>query len=165
MTTTDLTTVATTVPASVPMWVPLLLLGLLALGWRQSRDRLVRPGVLIGVAVGMLLLSWSGLRASLGTEPATVAAWLAGMAVTLLAGGRLMGLQGLQKEGGRVRLPGSWWPMALFLTIFGVRFVLGWAKGVHSPLLDSAWFVALCAVLLGGCSGAFSARALAVRSA
>ena len=159
-----MSTTAATAIASIPVWVPFLLLGLLAIGWRQTRERLVRPRTLTLVAVGMGLLSWSGLRSSLGTDPATVALWLSGLVAALLAGGPLMGLTGLQKVGERVRVPGSWWPMALILTIFSVRFVLGWAHGVHSPLLQTAWFGLLCASLLGLCSGAFGARALAVRA-
>ncbi len=161
---TTATTAVTTAAASIPVWVPVLFLGLLAIGWRQSRERLVRARTLTLVALGMGVLSWTGLRSSLGTEPATVVLWLSGLLAALAVGGRLMGLQDLQKVGEQVRMPGSWWPMGLILTVFSVRFALGWAHGVHSPLLDTAWFGLGCASLLGLCSGAFGARALAVRA-
>jgi hypothetical protein len=66
------------------------------------------------------------------------------------------------REGGAVRLPGSWLPMALLLGIFLTRFALGMATGMGSPLLHQAAFIATVSAALGLFSGAFAARARAV---
>jgi hypothetical protein len=54
--------------SKVPVWVFAIFLGLLFLGHRQSRTRLVAPGALAGLAAGMLGLSLYGVVAAFGAR-------------------------------------------------------------------------------------------------
>ena len=148
--------------ASIPVWVPFVLLLLLVLGYRQSLARTVRPGMLVSVALGMFAFSLYGLVAAFGATAVALALWVAGYAVSLVAGARRVSSGGMAVVGSSVHVPGSWVPLALFMGIFATKFVLGFATGVHSPIVSQTWFVAAMSVVLGLLSGGFGARAMAV---
>lgn len=148
--------------AFVPAWVPALPLGLVFLGYRQSLPRTVKPATLVVVALAMFGLSLYGVVGTFGGKPLALVAWGAGYTVTLLLGAKHFGSRGLRAEGASVRIPGSWVPLALILAIFTVKCALGFAAGVHSPMLGQAVFVAAISAILGALSGGFGARALAV---
>jgi len=52
--------------------------------------------------------------------------------------------------------------MLLLMTIFAIKFALGVARGVGSPVVEAAWFVGEASAVSGLISGAFAARALTV---
>lgn len=147
---------------ALPLWPFAILAGLVALGYRQSQDRVVQPGTPARVAAAMLALSLYGVVASFGAGVLPVLAWMLGFAASLGLGGPVLAPRGLAREGGAVRVPGSWLPLGLMLGIFMARFALGFATGIGAPFVHQAWFVALMSVALGGFSGAFAARAVAV---
>lgn len=151
-----------TTPTSLPLWPLLILAVLVALGLRQSRERLVRPGTLTRVALVMLALSLYGVTSAFGTALLPVLAWGLGFAAALGPAGAVLAPQGLSREGEAVRLPGSWLPLMLMLGIFLTRFALGMATGTGSPLLHQAGFMAAISAMMGLFSGAFAARARAV---
>lgn len=146
----------------IPVWVFFMLFGLMALGYRLSRTRLVKPGMVALIAFAMLLYSLYGVTSSFGIDALPLAAWAGGIAAAIVLGSQAIGARGLSHEGGRVRVAGSWWPMLLLMTIFGIKFALGVARGVGSPVVDAAWFVAAASAVSGVISGTFAARALAV---
>jgi hypothetical protein len=148
--------------ASIPAWPFFLLFGLLLLGYRQSRDRLVQPGTLGKVALAMLALSLYGVVTAFGASVVPVLAWALGFAAAVLLGTPLLAPRGLAREGAAVRMPGSWVPLGLMLGIFMTKFGLGFATGMGAHVLQQAWFVAMASALLGLFSGAFAARATAV---
>ncbi len=149
--------------AHLPVWPFAILAVLLAVGYRQSRSRLVRPATLVTLAAAMLALSLFGVIATFGAGAVPVLAWAAGFAATVWFGAPLVAPRGLAHEGGAVRMPGSWVPMGLMLGIFMTKFGLGFAAGVHAEVLRQAWFIAAACAALGLLSGAFAARARAVR--
>lgn len=149
--------------ASLPHWPFFILAGLLALGIRQSRDRVVRPATLVGLALAMLALSLYGVTAAFGAEALPVLAWSAGLAAVLMLGGRALTPQGLARVGDAVRMPGSWVPLGLMMGIFNARFALGFMTGVGSHVVQEPMFIALMSLGLGLLSGAFAARAMAVQ--
>jgi len=147
---------------SVPAWVPVLFIGLVFIGYRQSLPRTVKPGVLTGVALAMMGLSFYGVLSAFGAQPLALVCWGLGYAVAVPLGARHFASQGMRSEGASVRVPGSWVPMVLILAIFVAKFVLGFVTGVRSPLLHQAGFIATLSLGLGALSGGFGARALAV---
>lgn len=148
--------------AHVPHWVPVLFLVLVAIGWRQSFERRVRPTAMATIALLMIGLSVQGLVQNFGASASALLAWLAGAAAVLLTGRRWVEPRGLWSEGAAVRLPGSWLPMALLLAVFAARVLIGALRGTGSPLMHEPVFVFVAASTLGALSGAFVARALAV---
>lgn len=148
--------------AALPVWPFAILAALVALGHRQSRDRIVRPGTLAKVAAVMLAVSLYGVIAAFGAGLLPVLAWAAGFAASMLLGDRVLSPRGLAVAGDAVRVPGSWLPMGLMLGIFSAKFALGFAAGMQAAALHDAWFIATMSTVFGLLSGAFAARAAAV---
>lgn len=148
--------------STLPLWPLLILALLIALGVRQSRDRLVRPQTLARLAAAMLALSLYGVASAFGAHALPLLAWAVGLTAVLVLGQRVLAPRLLAREGAAVRLQGSWLPLALMLGIFAAKFVLGFAAGVGSPVVHEAWFVAAASLTFGLLSGAFAARATAV---
>jgi hypothetical protein len=67
-------------------------------------------------------------------------------------------------EDQRFQLPGSWVPLALMLTIFCTRFVVGVSTGLNSPIVGTVGFVGCVSVVLGSSSGLFLSRAMRILS-
>jgi hypothetical protein len=151
-----------TTAASIPVWVPAVLLGLLALGWRLSRTRTVRPAVLVAIPVAMFGFSLAGVASAFGVDLPALLVWVAAYAAAAIGGARLVSPAGMARVGALVRVPGSWLPMGLLIGIFAAKFVLGFAAGVHSPVLHDPMFVLAMSATLGLLSGGFGARAVAV---
>lgn len=147
---------------SIPLWVPAILVVLLTLGYRQSTTRVVRPATVVTVASAMFAFSLWGVASAFGAVPMALLAWAAGYATSVLAAGTRLAPQDMAREGERVRVPGSWLPLALMLGIFAAKFVLGFARGVGAHVLEEAWFIAGTSAMLGALSGGFAARAVAV---
>jgi hypothetical protein len=148
---------------TLPLWPFALLAVLVALGYRQSRERLVQPRTLARLAAAMLALSLYGVMSTFGAALVPVLAWAAGFAASVRLGGPVFAPRGLAREGDAVRMPGSWVPLGLMLGIFLARFALGFAAGTQAEVLHEAWFVAAACAVLGLLSGGFAARAAAVR--
>jgi hypothetical protein len=71
---------------------------------------------------------------------------------------------GYSLEDQRFKLPGSWVSLALMLTIFCTRFVVGASTGLNSPIVGTVGFVGCASVVLGSCSGLFLSRAMRIFS-
>lgn len=150
--------------AHIPPWVFAVLLLLVALGYRQSRERVVTPRTLALIALAMLGFSLHGVVAAFGPGVVPLLGWTLGFSLVLGPGRALVGPRGLQAVPGAtaVRLPGSWLPFFLMMGIFTIKFVLGYGRAVQLPLIQQAAFVAGASAVLGVFSGAFAARALTV---
>ncbi|TDM05914.1 MAG: tat pathway signal sequence [Ideonella sp. MAG2] len=146
----------------IPVWVFAVLLGLIAIGWRQTRTRTVKPSVLIGVGAGLLVYSAWGVISAFGLQPAPLLAWGVGLALALGLLARWVAPQGLVLQGHAVQVPGSWLPMGILLSIFLAKFALGMATGLGAPFVHALWFMVLASLVFGLLSGTFAARAWAV---
>ena len=149
--------------ASLPLWPFAILAGLVMLGLRQTRDRVVEPGAMARMALAMLVFSLYGVTTAFGTGALPVLAWAAGYAAAVLLGAPALAPRGLAREGDAVRVAGSWLPLVLMVGIFVAKFALGFATGVGAPVVHQAWFAAAASAVFGLFSGAFGARALAVQ--
>lgn len=147
----------------IPVWVFAILLGLIAIGLRQTRTRVVKPTVLVSVAAGLLVYSAWGVTSAFGSQPAPLLAWAVGLSVALGLLMRWVAPQGLVRQGRAVQVPGSWLPMALLLSIFLAKFALGMANGLGASFVQATWFVVLASAVFGLLSGSFAARAWAVQ--
>jgi hypothetical protein len=152
--------------AHVPAWVFAVLLLLLWLGFVQSRSRLVAPAVVLAVAAGLAVWSGWGVVSSFGLHAAVMASWGAGLVTAALLGRRLLAPAGMRFDAvaRRVRVPGSWLPLAVMLGIFSLKFVVGAAAGMGTPVAPGSLAAAAVALSLGLFSGAFLARARAIHA-
>lgn len=149
--------------ASIPFWVPLVFIGLVALGYRLSFTRTVKPGASLAIALAMAAFSLNGVVAAFGASAPAVPCWAAAWGAVLALATPRLAARGLVPVGpAAVQVPGSWVPLGLMMGIFAAKFVLGAAAGLQAPVLHSAWFAGALAAVLGALSGGFGARALAI---
>jgi hypothetical protein len=144
-----------------PLAVWALLAGLMALGFGQTRERIVggrRAILLPGV---FLPLSLAGVVNAFGTQATAFAAWALGVGVALALGRRL--LPRLQASwnaaNDTLRIAGSWLPLALILSLFALKYAAGASLAMHPDLAGQTDFVIVFSLAYGLFSGLFAARA------
>ncbi|WP_454722762.1 MULTISPECIES: DUF6622 family protein [Cupriavidus] len=147
-----------------PAWVWLLLAALIALGGMQAVPR--RMTLLRGTVLpcAMALLSLSGVPGYFPGQPVALGAWAVAAAVALVLcnmAGAWAGIRWSAAER-RLRVPGSWLPLALILCLFAVRFSLGAGQAMHAAWLAEARTALAAGFASGAVSGIFLARGLAM---
>lgn len=120
----------TAVLGSAPAWVYVLLVGLIVLGVRRLRTREVP--VVAAVIPVVAFLAWSIVGAIALSDRAgpgiAASAWFGGALMGVLSATVLPEARGIRLAGGRVRQPGSWLPLVLYMAVFVARFGCGaWA--------------------------------------
>lgn len=148
--------------SKIPLWVFGVLLLLVFLGYRQSRDRLVTPLYMGAIALAMLGLSLYGVVAAFGLNVLPLLAWAVGVTTVVSLGRSVLRPRGMQAMPGAILVPGSWVPAGLMLGIFMAKFFLGFATGIGWPIVRQPGFMLAASLVFGAFSGAFAARALVV---
>nr|WP_307742759.1 DUF6622 family protein [Massilia varians] len=139
-----------------PVYVWAILAFLVYRGVLAAREREMTLTRMAIVPVVMLVLALHAIAAQFGMASVAMPAWLLGAAVLTLqrlAFGRscVLAVAGA----GRVRLRGSWAPLALMLTVFSIKYVLAVVLAILPGMAGQAVFVATVCFLLGLCNGYF----------
>ena len=148
----------------IPLWVFALLLGLIALGLLQTRTRRIRKQRLLGINIALTVFTLVGVVQQWRVTP-----WLAWSLISWAAMGLLVAWalgQGTAPTGASYEpetlhftVPGSWLPLALFMTIFACKFAVGMTTALAPELLDSLSAAIGVSTLYGLLSGVLNARA------
>jgi len=149
----------------IPVWVFALLLGLIAMGLMQTRTRQLRENRLLIVGIALTVFTLVGVIQQWRHTP-----WLslALLSWALACGASAWGLgQGAAPHGAnynpetrRFTVPGSWLPLALFMTIFVCKFVVGMLSATAPEHLQSVQAVIGISALYGLLSGLLNARSI-----
>ncbi len=145
-----------------PLWVWGLAAALLTLGLWQRRTRRVAPAALLGLPLGMLALGIWAMTPGFLQLPATALVWLMALGTGWLLGRRWPAPIGAcwHVATGRLHLPGSWLPLILITTIFGLRYASNVALVLNPALRHSLLTQSLQALAFGWLSGLFLGRAM-----
>ena len=148
--------------SKTPVWVWGLLAALVTLGLTQTRTRqmtVVRATVLPLVMMGLSLF---GVLSTFGAKPLPLCAWLVALMTTALAAKAFGAWRGATWSAAtsRFQVPGSWLPMAIILSIFGVKFYVGVSMAMQPELRADAQFSLIACLIYGVLSGLFLARGL-----
>jgi hypothetical protein len=157
-----LTQILTQILRGTPLWVYPLFLGLVFLGYLQSRPRNVAPAMLAVLPLALGVFSLSRVFGTFGWEPAPLAAWAAGTAAALLLNRALKQPAGAHWSAATnsFHVPGSWVPLALMMAIFFARYALAAGLAMAPDLVRSAGIATGASFGFGLLSGMFLARAL-----
>lgn len=152
--------------SGTPRWVFVLFFVLIALGIQQSRPRRLSPGRIALLPAVFLALSLFSAASAFGPSPAVFAAWLAGIAASVLANRALKSPAGVRwdEAAGAFFVPGSWIPLGLMMTVFFARYAIAVSLAMHPALLHGGAYAASAGFVYGLLSGAFLARALRIWS-
>lgn len=147
-----------------PSWVFVLFFALLALGYFQSKDRLVSRSNVTLLPAAMLLLSFYGVLSAFGITPLALAAWLAGVGATVWLGLKTANLCGasITKETKLLAVPGSWLPLSLMMAIFFTKYAVGVILARKLPVASNLTFIGSVSLIYGLLSGVFFARAISI---
>lgn len=144
--------------AHTPPWVFAVFLALLSLGYHQSRNRTVSRGRLLLLPVAMLGLSLYGVASSFGLAFLPLLTWVFGVGVIATLGAKRLQSSAQQVAPGFFLVKGSWWPLALMMAIFFIKYIIGYASARNLSVVLQPWFVGTSCALLGIVSGTFLAR-------
>jgi hypothetical protein len=145
-----------------PVWVFFILVGLVYLGARRIRSSEIPAPQLVALPIAMACFSLFGLWQTFGSSVVAAAGWAFVFAALLIAGWSLPTNPGVQYSAAsrRIRVPGSWIPLALMMTIFFLRYAVAVLLAMHPSLRIETPFVAAIGAVYGLSSGCFAARAL-----
>jgi hypothetical protein len=148
---------------NIPLWVFGLLIALVALGWLQTRTRQVQKKQLLSAKVALTVVTLISVVQL--WWPTT---WLAIALISWALAGLFVswGLSQSAAPAGasfdpatqRFTLPGSWWPLALFMAIFACKFVVGMLNAIAPETLRSVQAAIGISALYGLLSGIVIAR-------
>ena len=150
-----------------PIWVWMLFAGLLALGLQQTRTREVSKARATILPLIMAALSFRGVLSAFGLVPVALAAWAAGVALSLYFLAPLVGVRGARwlPETNRFVIQGSWIPVILIVGIFLTKYIAGVAMAIHPPLVADTVFAVCVSLVYGAFAGMFWGRARSVLQA
>ncbi len=147
--------------AGTPIWVYPLLLLVIWLGWRASRQRVASKFALVRLPA--IFAAWSILNVWLNSKSGGlgIAAWAAAELVGAAIGFALFRSVTLTRDAapGRVVVPGTWWTLALVLVIFAVNYVFGYLRATSPGLLETQPYSILVPAIAGLSGGIFIGQA------
>ena len=144
----------------VPAWVWLLLVALVALGLAQTRDRWVSAARLRRMPLAFVAFSaWSTVSA-FGWHGLTVLGFLAGFSATrqLIAASGWPGAAPHDPARDAYFVAGSWAPLAVMMSIFVLKFLMGMTLAMSPQLAQQAAVVLGASALNGALGSIFLAR-------
>lgn len=152
--------------SGTPLWVAPLFLGLVALGYLQSKPRDIAPAMVPILPLALGGFSLSRLFSAFGPDAMALAAWAAGTAAALLLNRALKQPAGARwsADSGSFHVPGSWVPLVLIMIMFFARYALAVSQATAPGPAHAAGFAAAVSACFGLLSGTFLARALWVWS-
>jgi hypothetical protein len=147
-----------------PAWVFVLFFVLLAAGYRQTKDRRVRHGVIVALPAVMLALSFYGVISGFGMDAAALGAWVIGIGLAVALGviSRWPRRAGASKGENAFFVPGSWVPLLLMMLIFFTKYAVAVIIARKLPIANRPLFIVCVALCYGLFSGFFLARAIVI---
>lgn len=147
----------------IPLWVFGLFIGLVALGWLQTRTRQVRKLQLLSGKVALTVVTLISVVQLWWPTPWLVIALISWALTGLFVSWALS--QSAAPAGAsfnpatqRFTLPGSWWPLVFFMAIFACKFVVGMLSAVAPAHIRSLPAAIGISALYGLLSGIVIAR-------
>jgi hypothetical protein len=147
-----------------PKWVFGLLIFLIILGFKQSKDREVKKLMILPLPVGMAFLSFFGAYSSFGLVALPIGLWFIALAGISYVVAKYYPVKGVSYDLAKERffIPGSWLPLQLMMAIFFTKYVVGILNALQPSIIVSTSFVISISLVYGIFSGIFAARAMSV---
>lgn len=148
--------------SNTPTWVFGLFMGLLALGFMQTRTRRVGKIPAFILPAGMVALSLAGIQSSFGLSVGPLAAWAIALALAALLGYSMFRDRRVEYDAAanQFLVPGSWMPLAVIMSIFFAKYAYAVLRAFNAAVISSPFFVVALSGVYGILSGYFAARAL-----
>jgi len=143
-----------------PTWVFALLIGLIALGYRQTKVRNVSKNTLIILPIAMVALAIKGELSTFNLQLTALFTWISGAVIAYFIITEYITIKAKYiKEIQQFELQGSWVPLALMMGIFFTKYIVGVMTATQAEIITSSGFMLTVSLLYGAFSGVFIARA------
>lgn len=144
-----------------PLWVFGLLIGLIFLGYNQTKIRKISTRRLAILPIAMLCLSAAGVWSTFSTSPLGFIAWLSGISIMLAIFAWLEYPKNIIYSSSEqlYTIPGSWLAFTLIMLIFFTKYTVAVLLIRNSALHQATFFIIGICTLYGLSSGWFFARA------
>jgi Family of unknown function (DUF6622) len=144
-----------------PGYVFALLAALIVFGLLQTRTREVSRGRALVLPAVLMVLSLSAVVGSFTQPLLAMAAWVAGFGAALLLVAPVMPVrQALWSPATRrFRLPGSWLPLALIVSLFLIKYTAGVLLALRPSFSSDVGVILSLSALYGAFAGLFWGRA------
>ena len=145
-----------------PIWVWALLLGLIFLGYVQSKPRVMGLTRLMIIPIVLTVLSVLGTISAFGLSAQVLLVWLLSAALTagLVLQLQLPANNWFDAQTQEFNVAGSWVPLALMMGIFINKYAVGVATSINPELARNGLFALCFTAIYGAFSGAFIGRAV-----
>lgn len=150
--------------SNTPAWVWILLAGLVALGYSQTKNRSVNFKRSLVLPIVMLVLSSNSMLQSFGNQTGVLIVWLASLILLSVVVSKSNVTQNSVKYDGvtdRLELQGSWLPMVLIMAIFVGKYAIAVTKHANPSLFEQTFVGVVCALYFSVLSSYFLGRSLA----
>ena len=149
-----------------PVWVWIVFGALVLLGLQQSRTRDVSIARATILPVVMIVLSLGGVVGAFGPVPFALAAWAAGVGLSLTLAGKAVAVRGASRstQPGHLRIPGSFVPVMLIMAVFITKYSAGVALAINPSLAANTAVAVTLSLVYGVFSGLFWSRAQSLRA-
>jgi hypothetical protein len=147
-----------------PTWVFVLFFVLLALGYFQSKDRVMKRGSVSILPLAMVALSFYGVLSAFGASYIGLVSWAIGSVAAVRVGVKLAVPHGVTYsiETRSFTVPGSWLPLVLMMAIFFIKYAVGVTLARQLLIVGMSGFTGMVGLCYGFLSGLFFARALVI---
>ena len=145
------------IATNAPIWVWPLLVVLILVGIRSSRDRTTSAYLYYGLPLlGIMTLN------AIANQPNAAIAWacfVTGYLIGIAVGYSRQSNWLIEKSGARLTLKGEWFTLTVMMVIFFSNFVNGFMLSVAPTAQASPIFTAAFALIIGLAAGSFLGRA------
>ncbi|MBL4908904.1 MAG: hypothetical protein JKX78_02595 [Alteromonadaceae bacterium] len=150
----------TQIISHTPTWVFALFIGLLALGYRQSKDRMISKNTLIILPIVMVALAINGELRTFNLQLTALFTWFFGATICYLLVQNYVSIKANYiQEQHLFALKGSWVPLILMMGIFLTKYIVSTLLATKAEIITSTGFMLIVSLLYGAFSGIFIARA------
>jgi len=150
----------TQIISHTPTWVFALFIGLVALGYRQSKDRMISKNTLVILPIVMVALAINGELRTFNLQLSALFTWFLAAAVSYGLVKQFIAIQARYIEEQQLFvLKGSWLPLMLMMGIFLTKYIVGTLLATEAKIITTTEFMVIVSVLYGAFSGIFIARA------
>lgn len=160
---TPLLTVIHQVLLHTPVWVWGLLALITALGVRGLFASTVNVRKLVIMPLALGAYSLYGVAHAFGVHLTVLAGWVLGMGIVVAIGLALPVAEARRAQpigNGKLRVPGSVWPLVSMWSVFGIRYVSVVTLILHPDWAQGSTFSLVMPVVYGALSGLFASRCL-----
>jgi len=143
-----------------PWWVFVLFFYLLKVGIDATKPRVVSMKKLFILPAVFLAISINSLISSFSIGLLTLAVYATSLAIGIIGGWALVRNLNLHFDHKHhlVKMPGSFVPLILVLTIFSTKYYLGYLIATHPEIVQKVEFTLFQLAVSGLCTGLFLGR-------